>query len=82
MLFDVSRDSSGKVRMMHFYACLGKVVPVVGKDVFSYLLYSRTPWLSDLQIEQLVLRDRMTGYFELDGYTRTNSSTWGVCGVV
>ena len=67
---------------MHFYACLGKLVPVVGKPLFSYLLYSRSPWLSNAQIDQLVLRDNATGYFDTQGYVRTNSSTWASCGVV
>ena len=72
----------GRPEHAHFYACLGKLVPVVGKPVFSYLLYSRDPSLSDEQIEALMAPDRAeAGVFDLEGVVKTNASTWRTCSV-
>ena len=40
-----------QVSFMHFYACLGKFPPVVGNELFSYLMYARDPRMSSEQIE-------------------------------
>ena len=34
------------------------------------------------RLQALVLHDNATGYFDTMGYVRTNSSTWGTCGVL
>jgi len=82
MIYDVKRDRHGKIVLMHIYACLGKLVPVVGKPMFSYLLYSRSPWLSKEEINALVDEDNSKGVFSLDGYVVTDPDTWRTCGVL
>lgn len=80
-LFNVVRDSSGQLQEMHFYACLGKLVPFT-KPIFSYLLYTKSRHFSSVQLDELVLPDRMKGIFDLKGLVHTNSSTWKRCSVL
>ena len=82
MLFNVSRDADGHITLMHFYACLGHLVPGVGKELFSYLVYSRDPHLSSAEINELVDPDRARDVFDLDGLVITNASTWRECQVL
>lgn len=84
MLFDIKRNAKGDVVMMHFYACLGKLVPIFGPDVYSYLLYSRDPTISEAYIKSYVNKDNNThpGAFELDGYVVTGPANWTRCGVI
>ena len=82
MLFNVERDSQGGLTFMHFYACLGKLPPVVGKETFSYLLYARNPHIDSNQIEDKVRVDARYHAFELDGHVDTNATTWHTCGVL
>jgi len=84
MLFDIKRNAKGEVIMMHFYACLGKLIPGVGHDLYSYLLYSRDPTLSEAYIKSLVNLDNRThpGAFELAGYVTTGPQQWSQCGVI
>ncbi len=82
MLFNITRDpQTGSITHMHFYACLGKVLPF-GKDVFSYLLYVRDPDLTNSQLDELVQPDKHKGVFELDGLVYTNRTTWQTCEVL
>ena len=46
---------------------LGKVVPVVGKEVFSYLLYARDPHMSSDEIHRKVNVDAAFSVFDLEG---------------
>lgn len=81
MVFNVKRDASGKAVEMHIYACLGRIPPVIGSPVFSYLLYTRQPVATNAEIDRLVLPDRATGLFDLRNLVYTNSSAWHTCGV-
>lgn len=83
MLFNVVRDSKGEVVLMHFYACLGRFPPIVGDELFSYLLYSRSPSMSADEIHALVAEDRkVSSVFQLDGYVVTAEDAWRQCGVL
>ena len=81
MIFDVKKDAAGRAVEMHIYACLGKVPPVVGAELFSYLLYTREPLLSNTDIEKLVAPNRAGGLFDLDGLVYTNETSWRTCHV-
>jgi len=83
MLFNVERDAKGELTFMHFYACLGKLPPVVGKEHFSYLLYARDPHMSTNQLEDKVRIDaHVDSEFELTGHVDTNATTWQTCGIL
>lgn len=84
MLFDLHRNTHGDIVLAHFYACLGKVVPIVGQQMFSYLLYARDPWITQEEIKALVTKDNRThpGAFQLDGYVVTGPEQWKQCGVL
>ena len=83
MLFDLARDpSTGEITRMHFYACLGKIPPVVGEPLFSYLLYTREARKSPDEIEKLVAPDRALGVFDMDGLVVTSSENWTACSVL
>lgn len=82
MLFKITRSASGRVEFMHFYACLGKIPPVFGKEVFSYLFYARDPHMTSEEIQKAVDVDAAKGVFELDGVVITNATTWSQCGVL
>ena len=53
-----------------------------GSEVFSYLLYSRDPYMSSAEISAIVAKDAAYGKFQLNGYVITNATTWGECGVL
>lgn len=82
MLFDIKRNEQGEVVRMHFYACLGQIVPVIGKHIYSYLVYSRDPWISHDEIDALVDVDKQAGAFKLDGWVATGPDAWRTCGVL
>eukprot|EP00441_Pelagodinium_beii_P022298 CAMPEP_0197675762 /NCGR_PEP_ID=MMETSP1338-20131121/85553_1 /TAXON_ID=43686 ORGANISM="Pelagodinium beii, Strain RCC1491" /NCGR_SAMPLE_ID=MMETSP1338 /ASSEMBLY_ACC=CAM_ASM_000754 /LENGTH=123 /DNA_ID=CAMNT_0043256353 /DNA_START=40 /DNA_END=411 /DNA_ORIENTATION=- len=78
MLFDIRRNAQGEIDLMHFYACL----PNFGPQVFSYLLYSRTPWIQEAEIRQLVAEDNNTGVFDMTGCVVTAPDAWRRCGIL
>ena len=82
MLFNVTRDPlTGELTEMHFYACLGTLIPFT-KPTFSYLYYTRRADAPASQVQQAVSRDRQLYDFDLDGLTYTNATDWATCGVL
>lgn len=82
MLFNVTRDSTtGKLTAMHFYACLGQLVPFT-PPIFSYLYYTREARVPMTQIQQAVARDVALYDFDVENIVYTNLTEWETCGVV
>eukprot|EP00756_Hemistasia_phaeocysticola_P023289 Hpha_TRINITY_DN15884_c3_g1::TRINITY_DN15884_c3_g1_i2::g.188468::m.188468 len=82
MLFNVTRNAvTGELTEMHFYACLGELIPFT-KPVFSYLYYTRHAAVPLDSVKEAVARDKALYDFDMEGLVFTNRSTWGVCSVL
>ena len=54
MLFHAVRDDSGNISHAYTYACIGKVPPVFGKELFSFNLLTRSDNYTTEQLTQMV----------------------------
>lgn len=82
MLFHVVRDTeTGELTEMHFYACLGKVLPFT-KPVFSYLYYTRDARVPASRVHSAVSRDGQVYPFDFDRLVYTAESDWKTCQVI
>ena len=84
MVFDVNRDASGKVEAAFLYACLGKLVPVVGKPKFSFNILHRSNRLTVTQIDALVVHANATtaGLLDLTGIRYNDVGVYRKCGML
>jgi hypothetical protein len=66
---------------MHFYACLGQLLPFT-KPVFSYLYYTREAKVPMSQVQNAVARDVALYNFDVERLIYTNKTNWETCGVL
>ena len=81
MIFRVNRDSAGNIVELFTYACLGKLPPVVGKELFSFNLLSRSNWYADEKLKALVAEANASssGHLDLEGLRFNNMTTYRDC---
>ena len=53
-LFHIVRDSSGAISAAFTYACLGRLPPVVGPELFSFNLITRSSDYTQAQLEEMI----------------------------
>ena len=54
MIFHIVHDRSGEVAYAYTYACIGKVPPIIGKELFSFNLITKSNNYTTEQLEQMV----------------------------
>ena len=84
MVFDVQRNESGAIDVVFTYACLGKVPPLVGKELFSFNILARSNRATRSQIEALAARANATtgGVLEMGGLRVNDVDAYHACGML
>ena len=84
MVFDVSRNAAGAIDAVFLYACLGKLIPIVGRSKFSFNVLHRSNRLARAEIDALVAHANVTtaGMLELTGLRYNDVASYHTCGMI
>ena len=85
MLFHAVRDASGSITHAFTYACIGKVPPIFGMELFSFNMLTRSDNYTTEELEKMV-QDAVAlvegdDVFRMDSIIYTSKQDYDDCGV-